>query len=36
LHNNDSEYVRETASLKQKIGGVSLPLLGGDFNTSQG
>lgn len=36
LHNNDSEYARETASLKQKIGGVSLPLLGGDFNTSQG
>ncbi|GIF02712.1 hypothetical protein Asi03nite_02500 [Actinoplanes siamensis] len=36
LHNNDTEYARETASLKQKIGAVSLPVLGGDFNTMQG
>ncbi|BEL06005.1 hypothetical protein Q0Z83_041960 [Actinoplanes sichuanensis] len=36
LHNNDAEYARETASLKQKISGVAVPVLGGDFNTSQG
>ncbi|GLW27605.1 hypothetical protein Areg01_05460 [Actinoplanes regularis] len=36
LHNSDPEYARETASLKQKIGAVALPVLGGDLNTSQG
>ncbi|AEV85669.1 hypothetical protein ACWT_4647 [Actinoplanes sp. SE50] len=36
LHTTDPEYARETASLKQKIAAVALPVLGGDFNTMQG
>lgn len=36
LHTSDPEYLRETASLKQKVAGVTWPVLGGDFNTSQG
>jgi endonuclease/exonuclease/phosphatase family metal-dependent hydrolase len=36
LHTSDPEYARETASLKQKIGSVTSPVLAGDFNTSQG